>query len=278
MQSSTDAYIKYILGGKSLDSNAELQTHLANGKWLSASGDLTDPSLFEFQNQLSSTILSFMIPAAWGLNTLIHPVVIYASGDVTDNPSAGISKGIYTKMVADDVATANRYYYSDYDVTLWLFDAHSCTFANTDSTDCAKSYLFQALPGADQMTGSAWGNLTVADISVSFVTPSNPHSPHIHPRIQLTYLPQSTYLGYNVNGKKQGYVMPESSNIIGASASDIGDYAFQNGFRTPGYTQFPMCTMQQAFDGWRGGRTGITRCSAHPCCVYSDEVSTDISG
>ncbi|KAJ5959353.1 uncharacterized protein N7479_006503 [Penicillium vulpinum] len=77
---------------------------------------------------------------------------------------------------------------------------------------------FQALPGGNQQTlnGNAWGGVTLEDIVVS------------------------SYQGFQRNGNKNGYIMPKESKEIDG-AGTLGDYVFQNGIRTPGFFNLPIC-------------------------------------
>ena len=91
------------------------------------------------------------------------------------------------------------------------------------------------------MDGMQWGGVTRDDLVISAVQ------------------------GYVLNGNKNGYQMPESSNIVSGSG-ETGDLYFENGIQTPGLTTIPVCTLDVAVAAWvrYGGRSGA-KPSGYPC-------------
>ncbi|KAJ5189550.1 hypothetical protein N7472_008564 [Penicillium cf. griseofulvum] len=77
---------------------------------------------------------------------------------------------------------------------------------------------FGALPGGNHETlnGEAWGGVILEDIV------------------------QSSYQAYQLNGNKNGYEMPALSKIIDGAGTE-GDLVFENGIRTPGFFNLPIC-------------------------------------
>lgn len=51
---------------------------------------------------------------------------------------------------------------------------------------------------------------------------------------------QSSYDAYALNGHQNGYVMPTVSSVVDSKGTE-GDIVFQNGIRTPGFFNLPIC-------------------------------------
>ncbi|KAJ5164452.1 uncharacterized protein N7500_006282 [Penicillium coprophilum] len=81
-----------------------------------------------------------------------------------------------------------------------------------------KGALVGGPPGGDHQTlnGDAWGGVILEDIV------------------------QSSYQAYQLNGNKNGYEMPALSKIVDGAGTE-GDLVFENGIRTPGFFNLPIC-------------------------------------
>jgi hypothetical protein len=84
--------------------------------------------------------------------------------------------------------------------------------------DVADEPSFQELPGAnfDNLNGANWGGVLVDDIVIS------------------------SYQGYLLNGKKNGYQMPQDQMAIDGSGT-LGNIILQNGIRTPVVFTIMVC-------------------------------------
>ncbi|KAJ5826170.1 hypothetical protein N7474_003308 [Penicillium riverlandense] len=90
---------------------------------------------------------------------------------------------------------------------------------------------FQTLPGGTHSTldGTAYGGVTLEDIV------------------------QSSYQAYQLNNNANGYKMPDLSKAIDGQGTE-GDVIFQNGIRTPGFFNLPICdNITAAAENWIQG-------------------------
>jgi hypothetical protein len=78
---------------------------------------------------------------------------------------------------------------------------------------------FNALPGGtyNTLNGQNWFGIKLDDFIIS------------------------SYLGYQLNGNKNGYKMPDLPTIIDGSGTQ-GDIIFQNQLQTPGLFSLTICT------------------------------------
>jgi hypothetical protein len=60
-------------------------------------------------------------------------------------------------------------------------------------------------------------------------------------RVTLEDIVNSSYMGYQLNGNKNGYQMPALSQNIDSLGTQ-GDLIFENGIQTPGFFNLPICT------------------------------------
>ncbi|KAI4241833.1 MAG: hypothetical protein L6R40_004379 [Gallowayella cf. fulva] len=55
-----------------------------------------------------------------------------------------------------------------------------------------------------------------------------------------------SFVGFQLNGNKNGYVMPENSRFT--DMNENAEYPYQAGIRTPGFFSIPVCNIDQVFD------------------------------
>lgn len=77
----------------------------------------------------------------------------------------------------------------------------------------------------------------------------------------------SSFVGYQLNGNKNGYVMPENSKFT--DMRENAEYPYQAGVRTPGFFSIPVCDIKTVFDVTvrnGGNKASGGRCPTYPCC------------
>lgn len=122
--------------------------------------------------------------------------------------------------MTDDTAAQTHVCYGGY--TFYLVNAHykdnTCNAKECVPAPNGGDMQFQQLPGGtfNVLSGGKFGGVRVDDIIIS------------------------SYQGYQLNGYKNGYQMPELSSYIDGSGTQ-GDYLFQNGIQTPGFFNIPIC-------------------------------------
>lgn len=56
---------------------------------------------------------------------------------------------------------------------------------------------------------------------------------------------KSAYEGWRLNGGKMGYEIPDSSKVIDGAGTE-GGLILENGIRTPGFINLPICTRRRS--------------------------------
>lgn len=77
----------------------------------------------------------------------------------------------------------------------------------------------------------------------------------------------SSFVGYQLNGNKNGYVIPENSRF--QDLNENADYPYQAGIRTPGFFSIPVCDISTVFDVIvrnKDNEGHKNRCPTYPCC------------
>lgn len=228
-----------------------------SGAWVEENVD--DKNLFDMKNTLSTVLYSQLVPAAWSGDSLRHPVVIYADGsdlkfppydpnfiqsstnDTFPQPFASVGE------MPQEIADANRIPYGG--TTLWLVDAHNC-----QNWDGFRSCLdndwpgeaFRSLPGAEELVKGTFGGVHLNDMAIS------------------------SFVGWQIIGKSNGYKIPPLSTQIGSAPTDQSQFVYRNGLQTPGLFSIPVCTYNEVRRGWTYGVSpgyNITlSCPFFPCC------------
>ncbi|KAL8834434.1 MAG: hypothetical protein Q9170_003756 [Blastenia crenularia] len=215
----TSNYVKNLFSGTD-DGITQLSTYINKGAWYNTG---IETSLFSLQGIMENVLYGQLIPKAWGDHAAVNPVIVFQSESNIVNPLTTILKSDDYRTLKNEDATKARTVYGG--TTLWLLDAHDCgarePVARGGSGACDTPFV-QLLPGVDQLDGKQWGGVLVDDISIS------------------------SFVGYQLNGNKNGYVMPENSKFT--DMNENADYPFQAGIRTPGFFGIPVCDITTVFD------------------------------
>ncbi|KAI4246243.1 MAG: hypothetical protein L6R42_009966, partial [Xanthoria sp. 1 TBL-2021] len=172
---------------------------------------------------MENVLYGQLIPRAWGERAAVNPVVVFQSASNVENPLTTLLRESAVRTLSNENALKVRTVYGD--TTLWLLDAHDCgakePVARGGSGLCNTPFV-QLLPGSDQLDGKKWGGVLVDDITIS------------------------SFVGYQLNGNKNGYVMPENSKFT--DMRENAEYPYQAGIRTPGFFGIPVCDITTVFD------------------------------
>ncbi|KAI4127036.1 MAG: hypothetical protein LQ338_003405 [Usnochroma carphineum] len=253
----TSTYVKNLFSGTD-DGITQLGAYINGGAWYNTD---METSLFSLQGIMENVLYGQMIPKAWGDHAAVNPVVVFQSESNVGNPLTTILQGDASRTLSDSVrnpivqdgkslidllqdATKAKSNYGG--TTLWLLDAHDCgaeePLARGGSGSCDTSFV-QLLPGEDQLDGKQWGGVLVDDINIS------------------------AFVGYQLNGNKNGYEIPDNSRFT--DMNENADYPYQAGIRTPGFFSIPVCDINTVFDVTvrnKGNEGHKNRCPTYPCC------------
>ncbi|KAL8712542.1 MAG: hypothetical protein Q9225_006925 [Loekoesia sp. 1 TL-2023] len=215
----TSTYVKNLFSGSD-DAITQLGTYINKGAWYNTD---IETSLFSLQGIMENVLYGQLIPKAWGDHAAINPVVVFQGESNVENPLTTILQDDADRTLSNEDASKARTNYGG--TTLWLLDAHDCgakePVARGGSGSCTTPFV-QLLPGTDQLDGKQWGGVLVDDITIS------------------------SFVGYQLNGNKNGYVMPENSRFT--DMNENADYPYQAGIRTPGFFSIPVCDISTVFD------------------------------
>ncbi|KAL8750132.1 MAG: hypothetical protein Q9199_007262, partial [Rusavskia elegans] len=215
----TSTYVKQLFSGSD-DAITHLGTYIKGGNWYSTE---IETGLFSLQGIMENVLYGQLIPRAWGERAAVNPVVVFQSVSNVENPLTTLFRESAVRTLSNENALKVRTVYGD--TTLWLLDAHDCSakepVARGGSGLCNSPFV-QLLPGSDQLDGKQWGGVLVDDITIS------------------------SFVGYQLNGNKNGYVMPENSKFT--DMRENAEYPYQAGIRTPGFFGIPVCDITTVFD------------------------------
>ncbi|KAH7124989.1 hypothetical protein B0J13DRAFT_455123 [Dactylonectria estremocensis] len=172
--------------------------------------------LGDFVNVAQKIMYAKLLPLAWKTSSVV----------IDDLPNGPMHPMIL--MVPDDCVTSGEgVWYIDEDKADQMavcHDGHTFflgfpTWRGVPKSDHISRLVVWALPGGEHniLNGENWGGLTLDDIVIS------------------------SYEGYRLNGYKNGYTIPENSQIIDGTGSQ-GSLIMENGVRTPGFMSLPICT------------------------------------
>ncbi|KAL8915642.1 MAG: hypothetical protein Q9172_006811 [Xanthocarpia lactea] len=236
----TSTYVKQLFSGSD-EAITELGTYITGGDWYS--NDI-ETGLFSLQGIMENVLYGQLIPRAWGEREAVHPVIVFQSESDVENPLTAILQDNDDRTLSNENAKKVRTVYGG--TTLWLLDAHDCgstePAARGAGGGCNTPFV-QLLPGSDQLDGKQWGGVLVDDITIS------------------------SFVGYQLNGNKNGYVMPENSKFT--DMRENAEYPYQAGVRTPGFFSIPVCDIKTVFDVTvrdGGNKASGGRCPTYPCC------------
>ncbi|KAL3418149.1 class III chitinase [Phlyctema vagabunda] len=233
-----DSSVKKLFGGGE-EGRKAMAIALQDGKWLDSS--LKNQDLYDMTSILQRTLYGMLLTKTWGLKPTNHPYILLVDEkDHTGNPT---SMGGATTLVSDsDIATARV---AIGDQTFYLLNYQNCLEIIPDSENnqqCVTGDLTY-LPGLGSLAAekSIW-NVKKDDIVTSAVE------------------------GWKLNGNKNGYEMPENSKHIDGSGN-LGGLIFENGIRTPGFFNFPICDFRTATVAWYDVTfNNEDECDTFPCC------------
>ncbi|KAL8690802.1 MAG: hypothetical protein Q9224_004319 [Gallowayella concinna] len=236
----TATYVKQLFSGTD-DAITQLGTYIKGGAWYNSE---IETSLFSLQGIMENVLYGQLIPKAWGDHAAVNPVIVYQSESNIENPLTKVFQGDAFRSLSNENAKKARTLYGG--TTLWLLDAHDCggsePVARGGSGNCRTPFV-QLLPGTDQLDGTKWGGVRVDDITIS------------------------SFVGFQLNGYKNGYVMPNNSRFT--DMNENAEYPYQAGIRTPGFFSIPICDINQLFDVTvrnKGNKYHKNRCPTYPCC------------
>ncbi|KAJ5513232.1 hypothetical protein N7463_002784 [Penicillium fimorum] len=209
-------YMSSLFNGANDDTSiSTLQTLTSSGSMLLLSSKV---DLTGMTAQAQKTLYGQLIPAAWaqGPGDLI-PRILRKAGACSTSLDQSI------RLLMDTSTQVGGYV---------CFNNDAFYVVNIDPSASADLQVFKPLPGGNHETlnGEAWGGVILEDIV------------------------QSSYQAYQLNGNKNGYEMPALSKIIDGAGTE-GDFVFQNGIRTPGFFNLPICEgVQETADIIKSGR------------------------
>lgn len=221
---------------------------IQNGYFLTPPYNMEDKSkqgVYAFYPMVNEVLYSRIIPIAWKLDPDVFPVLIYrdleAGADPVVNPSQDMDQRDHI-IIDDDDALAARVPYGG--TVLWLLDLHTChkhSPAIVTARQC-DGPIFRPLPGLGDIGSiSTFGGLTKENMYVS------------------------AYRGWLANYKQNGYGLePQGTTSV---------LPFSTGYATPGFFQFPLCEIGEAYQNWaKYFDKNITKdaCENYPCCGYTD--------
>lgn len=216
----------------------ELGEDIGEGRWLT----FESGNLFDMQKILDNTMYGQMLPAAWGMKENIHPVIIMEHVGCDDGrPDAPKQKDDFQEddntwryVNPDDANRAKvchdgkTFYVLQHNHKGYQISAYNTGygrfFGQTSKQSGSQSHTLTNLAGGngDELNGSNWGGVTLADLVIS------------------------AYEGYKYNGNMNGYQMPEDSTLQNAGGGNH-DLPFDEGIKTPGMVKIPICTAREAY-------------------------------
>ncbi|KAL9129678.1 MAG: hypothetical protein Q9217_001920, partial [Psora testacea] len=205
----------------------QLDAYIKGGDWCDPGFTNSRP---ELQTVMENVVYGGLIQKAWQAHSKTNPVIIFQQGFDNTNPMKPLKEN--PGGLDDKDAIAARTQYDG--TTLWLLDTlDPCRGQTGDffqAGSCTPGFL-KPLSGASQLTpGNPWGGVLLDDIT-------------IRPPLTLTPF-NSAFTGWQLNGDKNGYVMPEDSKLTDASGQDA-DLPFEIGIRTPGFfSSIPICDIE----------------------------------
>ncbi|KAL8777859.1 MAG: hypothetical protein Q9213_007678 [Squamulea squamosa] len=215
----TSKYLEQLFSGSD-EGIEQLGTYIKGGEWYNTE---IETGLFSLQGIMENVLYGQLIPKAWEERPAINPVIVFQSESNVENPLTTIFKEDAFRTLKNEDALKVRTVYGG--TTLWLLDAHDCggkePVARGGSGNCNTPFV-QLLPGSDKLDGKQWGGVLVDDITIS------------------------SFVGYQLNGNKNGYVMPENSRFT--DMNENAEYPYQAGVRTPGFFSIPVCDINTVFD------------------------------
>ncbi|KAI9823906.1 MAG: hypothetical protein M1832_002224 [Thelocarpon impressellum] len=239
-KSSLSKYLDTVFDGSDASVSLLWDT-VKKGVW---ADNLFPKNAFTLERVMERTIYAFAIPRAWRANPRVHPVIVMQKGGRnSENPDSRVENRDAQPLLSNADADAARVMWEN-DYTFYVLDAHDCQ--DMTPYGCNRPKLV-ALQSASELKGSAWGGVTLDDMVVS------------------------SYQGWQLNGGKNGYVVPETSKHIDGKGGQ-GDFIFQNDVRTPGIISIPMCDVETVGRNWNlvhvVGNSKRDPCPEYPCCNW----------
>ncbi|RBQ87190.1 hypothetical protein FVER53263_20411 [Fusarium verticillioides] len=167
----------------------------------------TGTDLAKLKNEAQKIVYTKMIPAAWKAAPGDYSPFIL----VSDNPCSSQAEGDLADHIDDATAAQTHVCYDNkifYVVTpQWI-----------NNRGKLEEWKLNSLPGGtyDNLSNGNWGGATLDDIVIS------------------------SWDGYKLNGNKNGYQLPETSDAIDGNGN-VGNLIFEAGVRTPGFSSMPIC-------------------------------------
>ena len=238
--------------------NGTAEGMAANRAALRSGTFLTDPDadvdktkwtgMLHFVPAMIDASHSQLIPAAWRLDSLVRPVLIYH--DIEGKENADNFKTPYDdftaqrpedmEIISDSDAAKSRFVLDG--TVLFLLDVHTCEKKPpyiTTYRDCLDGAVFRALPGIEKLDGNSGYGAVTRDAMI-----------------------ESSHQGFLNNHNTNGYSMADQTTL---------DKPYEQDLRTPGYFKFPNCRMMEAYWNWVEffGRIGDA-CDNYPCCGFPE--------
>ncbi|KAK7423527.1 hypothetical protein QQX98_000985 [Neonectria punicea] len=208
--------VRTLFSGAS-DSLLTLESLIDKGLVLEITRNL---DLGDFLNVAQKIMYAKLLPLAWKTSSVVikdlpngplHPMILMVPDDC-------VKSGDGLTPYVDDEKYENMAVCHDGHTFFLGFP----TWKGVSKSDHISRLMVWALPGGehDVLNGEDWGGLTLDDIVIS------------------------SYEGYRLNGYKNGYSIPENSQIIDGTGSE-GSLIMENGVQTPGFTSLPICTPEK---------------------------------
>ncbi|KPM40529.1 hypothetical protein AK830_g6050 [Neonectria ditissima] len=209
-------FLKTLFSGAS-DSILTLESLIDKGLALEITRNL---DLGGFVNVAQKIMYAKLLPLAWKTSSVkikdlpsgpMHPMILMLPDDCDS------SNGELTSYVDNEKAENMKVCHDKH-----TFFVGFPTWKGVSKSDHISRLVVWALPGGehDVLNGADWGGLTLDDIVIS------------------------SYEGYRLNDYKNGYSIPENSQIVDGTGSQ-GSLIMEMGIQTPGFMSLPICTPQK---------------------------------
>lgn len=222
---STDKTIKHLFDG-SQDGTLHLMDMTKNGLFISPAGDA---STWDVTEALKRTFKLMSIPQAWRTDPDIFPVVLFHEGETDKSP---IELNGWTEdysleyhILNSGTASASRIVYRGY--TIWLLVYEFRLWIDD-------SWLFHQPRGVSILNGT---NMNYYDLDWKDIA-------------------RSSFDGWLENNKRNGYEI---------SKTDYTHLQYDKDFKTPGFFNIPICSLQTAWETNWDGHSELP-CETFPCC------------
>lgn len=246
-QNLMDSMEQYLIDIQNGDDNSmdKIISALSGGYWADSAINDDGLAMSDIRAAAQQALYTALIPKAWTLAYNTYPGIVIQPGACNQtNPFDNVAPLVgkyqggnrnHDWALSDDDAKTTRLCPDGDPNTYYLIKA-----------GYGKPYdkgLTGVLPGYTDLDGTKWGAIT--------------------PMMILT----SSLQGYQLNGNKNGYVMPDNPMGIDGKGTQ-GDFIFQNGASTPGVWTVPLCSAANIGATTCGNNIAVepAKCSTFPCC------------